>query len=201
VEREDRLKAGLPTGYAFVCSPAFRRSGLIFPPFAAWRRFSAATPPVVRRTADRGPSPVLPPSRSIENGLGSTAGPRGTWEDPVRFGVPIPLPPFLCQCSFRAAEKTLAEEWGQRNEERTWSVLLRLNCSVSISRFDIPFPRGRMRARRRAMSSHQPCAPPGATSWQHAASPPRSGPLACRAGLRPDPCFTRLQVMNQQRVT
>ena len=33
VEREDRLKAGLPTCCDFVRSPAFRRSGLIFTPF------------------------------------------------------------------------------------------------------------------------------------------------------------------------
>ena len=30
---KDRLKAGLPTGCDFVCSPAFRRKFLIFTPF------------------------------------------------------------------------------------------------------------------------------------------------------------------------
>ncbi len=32
-KEQDRLKAGLQTGYAFARSPAFRRSGLIFTPF------------------------------------------------------------------------------------------------------------------------------------------------------------------------
>ena len=57
----------------------------------------------------------------------------------------------------RRTEKNFAEQWGQRNEERTWSVLFRLNCRSSISRFDIPCPRGRMRARRQKRSRKPTC--------------------------------------------